>query len=313
MMMINQKKTFGKMNDKKQLLALTALVSIPSMLMAQAANSNSTLDWVFDNLLFIFIALLVIGALVSLFMTMETIVKSKQQEFLAEHGVSLPEEKAGESYFSKFWDKLIGMVPMEKEKDIDLGHDYDGIRELDNSLPPWWIYLFYFTIIWGAVYFYIYQMSDIGSSQQEEYESAMEIAEDQRRAFLFKQANLVNETNVMLLSEAEELAEGEQLFKSQCASCHGMLGEGGIGPNFTDKYWIHGGDIKDLFRTIKYGVPEKGMISWQTQLKPASMQKVASYILTLQGTNPPNQKKAEGELYENTGGESEELNSSFIK
>lgn len=301
------------MNDKKQILTLAALVSLPSMLMAQAANSGSTLDWVFDNLLLIFIAMLVIAALVSLFMTMETIVKSKQKEFLAEHGVSMPEETEGDSVFSKMWDKLIGMVPMEKEKDIDLGHDYDGIRELDNSLPPWWLYLFYFTIIWGAAYFYIYQISDIGASQQEEYEQAMEIAEDQRRAFLFKQANLVNETNVMRLTDAADLAEGEQLFKSQCASCHGMLGEGGVGPNFSDKYWIHGGDIKDLFRTIKYGVPEKGMISWQTQLKPASMQKVASYILTLQGTNPPNQKKAEGELYENTGGESEELNSSFIK
>ena len=301
------------MNDKKQILALAALVSLPSMLMAQAANSKSTLDWVFDNLLLIFIAMMVIAALVSLFTTMETIVKSKQKEFLAEHGISMPEESETDSVFSKMWDKLIGMVPMEKEKDIDLGHDYDGIRELDNSLPPWWLYLFYFTIIWGVGYFYIYQMSDIGASQQEEYEQAMEIAEDQRRAFLFKQANLVNESNVMRLTEAAELAEGEQLFKSQCASCHGMLGEGGVGPNFTDKYWIHGGDIKDLFRTIKYGVPEKGMISWQTQLKPASMQKVASYILTLQGTDPPNQKKAEGELYEKAGGESEELNSSFVK
>jgi len=301
------------MNDKKQILALAALVSLPSMIMAQAANSNSTLDWVFENLLLIFIAMMVIAALVSLFTTMETIVKSKQKEFLAEHGISMPEEIETDSVFSKMWDKLIGMVPMEKEKDIDLGHDYDGIRELDNSLPPWWLYLFYFTIIWGVGYFYVYQMSDIGDSQQEEYEQAMEIAEDQRRAFLFKQANLVNESNVMRLTEAAELAEGEQLFKSQCASCHGMLGEGGVGPNFTDKYWIHGGDIKDLFRTIKYGVPEKGMISWQTQLKPASMQKVASYILTLQGTDPPNQKKAEGELYENAGGESEELNSSFVK
>ena len=82
-----------------------------------------------------------------------------------------------------------------------------------------------------------------------------------------------------------------------CAVCHGQLGEGGVGPNFTDAYWVHGGDIKDLFRTIKYGVPEKGMISWSSQLRPAEMQKVASYILTLQGTDPPNQKAPEGELW----------------
>ena len=303
------------MNDKKQILALASMMILPSLMVAQsAANSNTTLDWVFDNLLFVFIAMLVIAALISLFSTMETIVKNKQKEFLAEHGITLPEETQGENTLSKLWDKLIGMVPMEKEKDIDLGHDYDGIRELDNSLPPWWLYLFYFTIAWAGVYLYVYHFSDLGDSQQEEYEKAMDVADEQRRAFLFKQANLVNESNVIRLTDAAALAEGEELFKSQCASCHGMLGEGGVGPNMTDDYWIHGvGDIGGIFKTIKYGVPEKGMISWQTQLKPSSMQKVASYIMTLQGTDPPNQKKAEGQLIERSGGESEELNSSIIK
>ena len=100
-----------------------------------------------------------------------------------------------------------------------------------------------------------------------------------------------------IVSESSLVAEGELIFKNSCAACHGQLGEGGVGPNFTDDYWIHGGGIKDLFKTIKYGVPEKGMISWQSQLKPGDMQNVASYILSLRGTNPPNQKEAQGALW----------------
>ena len=304
------------MNTYKRLLAIASILSLPAMVMAQgAAKSNTSLDWIYDNILLIVIAGLVLGALFSLFYTMETIVKNKQKEFLAEHGISLPDEVgSSENIFQKFWGKLVGMIPIEQEKDIDLGHDYDGIRELDNSLPPWWLYLFYFTIAWSAVYIYVYHFSDIGDSQQVEYEKAMDIAEEQRRAVMFKQANAVNESNVIQLTDAADLAEGAQLFKSQCASCHGILGEGGVGPNMTDNYWIHGGDIGSIFRTIKYGVPEKGMISWKTQLRPASMQKVASYIMTLVGTDPPNQKKPEGELIELTaGGEATELNSSIVK
>ncbi|MEX2379622.1 MAG: cytochrome c, partial [Vicingaceae bacterium] len=91
--------------------------------------------------------------------------------------------------------------------------------------------------------------------------------------------------------------KGAAIYQGNCATCHGQLGEGGAGPNLTDDYWIHGGSIKDIFSTVKYGVPEKGMISWQTQFSPEQMQQVSSYIMTLVGTNPPNQKDAEGELY----------------
>ena len=93
------------------------------------------------------------------------------------------------------------------------------------------------------------------------------------------------------------MGQGELIFKSFCAACHGQKGEGTVGPNFTDEYWIHGGGIQNVFKTIKYGVPDKGMIAWAAQLKPADMQKVASYILTLKGTNPPNPKAPQGEIW----------------
>ena len=100
------------------------------------------------------------------------------------------------------------------------------------------------------------------------------------------------------MEDEAALAAGETIFLSKCASCHGQLGEGGVGPNLTDRYWVHGGSISDIFATIKYGVPEKGMISWQSQLRPKNMQQVASFIKTLEGTDPPNQKDKEGTLYQ---------------
>jgi cytochrome c oxidase cbb3-type subunit 3 len=125
----------------------------------------------------------------------------------------------------------------------------------------------------------------------------MEEAEEAIQAYLAKQADTVDETNVEMLADENEIALGESLYKANCAACHGQLGEGGVGPNLTDDYWIHGGSIKDVFKTIKYGVPEKGMISWKSQLRPTDMHKVSSFIMTLKGTNPPNAKEPQGEIY----------------
>ncbi|MDX1409282.1 MAG: cytochrome c, partial [Saprospiraceae bacterium] len=115
--------------------------------------------------------------------------------------------------------------------------------------------------------------------------------------YLAGQADEIDETNVELLTSASDIEQGKEIYTMQCVVCHGTQGEGGVGPNFADQYWIHGGDIKDLFRTIKYGVPEKGMISWSALLRPSEMQQVASYILTFQGTSPTNPKAPQGELW----------------
>ncbi|HQU52955.1 MAG TPA: c-type cytochrome, partial [Saprospiraceae bacterium] len=134
-----------------------------------------------------------------------------------------------------------------------------------------------------------------------EYEMAMKEAKQQVAEYVAAQGNLVDETNVTARTDDAALAQGKDIWIANCVACHGANGEGGVGPNMTDKYWIHGGDIKNIFNTIKYGVPEKGMISWQTQLSPSAMADVASYILTLQGTNPPNAKAPQGDLYNPEG------------
>ncbi len=194
----------------------------------------------------------------------------------------------------KYWENP---VPMEREGDITFHHDYDGIRELDNHLPPWWVNMFILTVIWAVGYMWYYQWSGNGLNQAEEYNMEVETAQRQIAIALAGKANAVDESNVVAMTDASDLGQGELIFKSACAACHGQKGEGTVGPNFTDEYWIHGGGIKDLFKTIKYGVPDKGMIAWSAQLKPVDMQKVASYILTLKGTNPPNQKAPQGEIW----------------
>jgi cytochrome c oxidase cbb3-type subunit 3 len=212
------------------------------------------------------------------------------------------EEDALSRFFKKLEHSLTDAVPVEREKEIEFAHEYDGIRELDNSLPPWWKYLFYITIIFSIVYWYRYHISGSAPLSGEEYKREMAEAAIQKEAYLEKAANLVNESNVAALTSETDLSNGKKIYTTYCVPCHGAAGEGGVGPNMTDEYWIHGGGIKNIFKTIKYGVPTKGMISWQTQLRPKEMQEVASYIMTLQGTNPPNAKAPQGEKYipENT-------------
>lgn len=222
----------------------------------------------------------------------------------AKAGVALPEMEAEIAKVAgdSFWDKLRkkyweGAVPMEREHEILSHHEYDGIRELDNSLPPWWVNLFILTVIWAVFYMYYYHWGGNGPSSEQEYKTEIAEAEKQQAVALAGLANAIDESNVSALTESGPLGEGELIFKGVCAACHGQAGEGTVGPNLTDEYWLHGGGIHNIFKTIKYGVPEKGMISWQSQLTPSDMQKVASYILTLGGTNPPNPKAPQGEIW----------------
>lgn len=194
------------------------------------------------------------------------------------------------------WSKLNKFKPVEQEADIDLGHDYDGIRELDNRLPPWWLYGFYLTIIVGVIYLWRFHVSHTGPSSAEEYQIAMTKAAEQQEEYLKKSANKVDENTVVML-DASGIAAGKSTFVTNCAACHGKLGEGGVGPNLTDDYWLHGGKINDVFKTIKYGYPEKGMRSWKDDLSPVMIAQVASYIKSIHGTNPPNAKAQQGELY----------------
>ncbi len=211
--------------------------------------------------------------------------------------VGIKQVVATESWWKAAYRRWTNVVPIEKEKDIMLDHDYDGVRELDNSLPPWWLAIFYVTTAFAFVYIYFNHFSDYAVSSGEAYTMEVARAEEEVKAYLATQANAVDESNVVLLAEADALSSGKTIYSSRCAVCHGQLGEGGIGPNFTDEYWLHGGSIQDVFKVVKYGVVEKGMQAWKNELLPRQMQEVSSYILSLQGSNPPNQKEAQGERY----------------
>jgi cytochrome c oxidase cbb3-type subunit 3 len=199
--------------------------------------------------------------------------------------------------YHRIWDRLNSFRPVEQEAQIDLGHEYDGIRELDNRLPPWWLYGFYLTIVVGAIYLWRYHISETAPLSIQEYQIAMQHAEEEKAAYLKRSANNVDENTVKLVTDASTLAAAQTTYQQNCAACHGKEGQGMVGPNLTDNYWIHGGNIKDIFKTIKYGVPEKGMRSWKDDLSPSQMAQVASYIKNLQGTNPPNAREKQGELY----------------
>ena len=268
---------------------------------------------------------------------------------------------------------------MTKEKDKFTDHEYDGIKELDNDLPRWWLYLFYFTIVWGLLYLIHYHVLATGDSSYAEYQKELDpdwqkevkssglftayhspfysehdltpriemdrltsgkTGEDSIFTDLIKRAmrraeaenlnKLINafpeiwedlsagnepeskekpqeaiaktetkpEVEYQALTDASSLEAGKKIFATNCATCHGQAGEGGIGPNMTDNYWLHGGEFNNIVATITHGVPAKGMISWRGVLKEDQILQVASYLLTLQGTNPPNAKAPQGELYQ---------------
>lgn len=277
------------------------ILAMPLLTMAQGkAKSNPYLEWAYNNVFLVMGVIVIAGAGITLWNAMNGIVDYQKKELLREQGVEYvpPKRVKEDSFFKKMYDYAWSLVPIDKEADIDLGHDYDGIRELDNRLPPWWVWTFYLTIAISIGYLYVYHGSDIGLSQHEEYVAEMERAEDEKAAFAARQKNSIDEKNLVAVTDAKQLEKAQALYIANCAACHGPEGQGGVGPNMTDNYWIHGGSISDVYQTIKNGVPEKGMIAWKTQMQPSTILNLASYIKTLVGTNPPNPKKQEGELYE---------------
>ena len=247
------------------------------------------------------VCLVALMAMIAMLVAMKTMLKSK----MAEKGVVEEEQllkaregEEGVGFWGLFWNRFNESVPVAKEHQVATSHEYDGIRELDNRLPGWWLYGFYFTILFGVGYLINYHVLGSGALQQEEYEQDMAAAEIQVKEYLASMDNLIDESSVEVSTESSDILAGQEIYDANCAVCHAKDGGGGVGPNFTDKYWIHGGDISSIFKTIKYGVPSKGMISWQAQLSPKKIQQVASYIYTLQGTTPENPKESQGELFE---------------
>ncbi len=201
------------------------------------------------------------------------------------------------AWFQNWMQKLTKSKEIEEEKDVLLDHDYDGIKELDNVLPPWWVYLFYATIFFGVVYIVRFHLVK-EYNQDSEFATEMAIAQAEVAKYKTTAPDVTNVDNVVLITDAADLAKGKALYESSCAACHRADGGGGIGPNLTDDHWILGGGIKNVFNTIMEGGREgKGMVPWKATIKPADIQKIASYVLSLKGTNPAGAKAAEGDLW----------------
>ncbi|WP_432670113.1 cbb3-type cytochrome c oxidase N-terminal domain-containing protein [Flavobacterium sp. SM2513] len=225
--------------------------------------------------------------------TYQLLSEEEKQKLASEENLSVSES----TWYKNMMQKLTRTRPMAMEGELLLDHDYDGIKELDNDLPPWWKYLFIISVIWGVAYFIHYEM--LGGDDQE-MELKKEIAEAQIALEEYKKTapDVMDADKVTLLTEAGDLSKGKAIYQTNCAACHKIDGGGQIGPNLTDEHWVLGGGIKNVFHTISEGGRDgKGMVAWKSILKPTEIQQVASYVLSLQGTNPADAKAAEGDVW----------------
>lgn len=281
----------GKAVALAPLLLLAAPAKAQAYIPDTGPNDNTTFWWLVAVNVFLF---LVLFTQLSWLRTLTA--AARPQEALA------PEVKKAraQAWWEALRHKLTRQVKLEDEERIVLEHDYDGIKELDNDLPPWWLWLFYATVAWGVVYIVNVHVIKVWPQQDVEYANEMQRAKENVAAYLATQTNLVDETNVTFTDEAGVIAEGRTLYATYCTACHGADAAGSensVGPNLTDAHWLHGGGIKNIFHTIKYGVPEKGMIAWKSQLQPSEIRAIASYIITQEGKGGPDQKGPQGEIW----------------
>lgn len=286
-----------KVKESKTKVNATAVV-IGFTLLSFAANAQEKLAIInddgriggLDQFTFYFLVSVIALELLALGVLFNTFKKILSNTIVAAEGTQAIKTKS-------IFDKLNDTVSIEEEETLMLDHDYDGIKELDNNLPPWWKYGFYLTIVIGVIYMINYHVTKSAPLQAEEYAISVKKAQAEVAEYMKKSANNVDETTVKLLSDNSDLTIGKDLFIGNCAACHGKLGEGTVGPNLTDDYWLHGGGIKDVFKSIKYGWPDKGMKAWKEDFSPMQIAQLTSYIKTLRGTNPPKAKDKQGELY----------------
>ena len=184
----------------------------------------------------------------------------------------------------------------EQDQDRILAHNYDGIQEYDNPLPPWWVYLFWASIIFSMLYFPYYHFGP-GLLTVDAYNKDMVAYYDLQAEQFLAMGPISERTLHDLMSDDAMLAGGAQLFASKCVQCHGNSGEGNIGPNLTDDYWIHGGNLTHIYTTVVEGVPTKGMLAWKNQLRPGEILSVTAFVGSLRGSQPDNAKTAQGDEY----------------
>lgn len=246
---------------------------------------------------FLLLVLMILIAIELILKAIENVMLQTLSEEAKARYLETKSEKREWKWAKNLYKRLTKTKEIEEENEIIMDHNYDGIRELDNVLPPWWVYLFYATIVFAVVYLVRFHV--IGEYDQAlEYEQEVAAAKIAIEEYKKTAKDLVDVNTVEFLSDASDLSAGEKIFTTNCVVCHMADGGGGIGPNLTDEYWILGGGIKNVFNTISEGGRDgKGMVAWKQSLKPAEMAQVASYVLTLGGTTPANPKAAEGEIW----------------
>ncbi len=246
---------------------------------------------------FMLMVLMILIAIELILKSIENVMFQTLSAEAQERYLTSKSKKMEWKWAKQLYKRLTKSRSIEREGEIILDHNYDGIRELDNVLPPWWVYLFYVTIIFSVVYLIRFHIAG-DYTQAEEYEQEVAAAQMAIEEYKRTAKDLVDVNTVEFLSDASDLSAGEKIFVANCVVCHMADGGGGIGPNLTDEYWILGGGIKNVFNTISEGGRDgKGMVAWKQSLKPAEMAQVASYVLTLGGTTPAEPKAPEGEIW----------------
>ncbi len=288
---IYQKKIRSEKAKGSKIISIILLCTLFSQHVFAAATENVTGNNSFSNLdIYLFIIIVIL-----LFVVVLTLVKALFV-LMGIKKINQANTNASTGKVRTWFQKLNETVPIEEEASLDMSHDYDGIRELDNKIPSWWTWAFISSVLFGIIYLYRMFGSETLPNQYVELSQANEIAAEAKLEYLKKGANNVDENTVKMLGDAE-IAEGAGLYAKNCVACHGAFGQGGVGPNLTDDYWLHKGGIKDIFYTIKYGWAEKGMKSWKEDFSPGQIAQLASFVHTLHGTNPLTPKEKQGELY----------------
>ena len=290
-----QKKDKEQSGASKVLLTIAVSLFVNGLFAQDKTAPQQSLMPSFPTDIYVYITVITVEFLVILFLmyALSVFLDKKKKETVTDMVPAKPKVD--------WFQKLNKTVPLEKEHTLDLHHEYDGIRELDNNIPSWWKLAFFGTFIFGLVYTYRLYVSESMPNQRQELTMANQQAAIEKLEYLKDAANNIDENNVVLLDSTAVLA-GQQLFIKNCVACHGDKGQGNVGPNFTDEYWLHGGSINKIFFSIKYGWQEKGMRSWKDDFSPQQMAQLASFIYSIKNTHVPGGKDKQGELYEEVAG-----------
>ena len=290
---------------KKTIALITASLGVALQAMSQTPETPGLLS---DPLLpfyltggAVLVLLLLVAAVAIYVIRILHILTREAEKLNAANTESI--RRSDTSWWKTFIDRMNASVPVAQEKEIEMDHSYDGIRELDNHLPPWWKWLFYGTIAWAVVYLIAFHLTDSLPLSQQEYQMELALADEQVKKYQASQPQAAIDENALeYTGDAATIENGKSVFmNNNCGGCHRNDGGGNtIGPNLTDEYWLHGGEIKNVFLTIKNGAVEKGMPAWGKSMSPKDVRDVTFFVMSLQGTNPPEPKGPQGEVFKQT-------------